>query len=403
MLVYINKVYLKESLISYLQIIIHDEINLKNIYYTDTYEAVVNKCRDLKNKGYNVYPLKTDRFEIDINVDKIRIDDNSVVEVGTREERFIDTVYSLYSMLAKQGAVLFSEEFPYEDGYVGLLSEFTNLTISNKNMEVSLPVVYGDKCVYELKLISQEGNVIYNNKFKVAIPKKNVHNFYRYNLVEIGEITLNNNQFIIMEYLKELTIFRLIDFIDVPEPIIVRYVSAHDFYSDASSLISSLLEVLNISQIYRSVNTKLSFSDLFNNYSGVFLRSSHRLNQSDLDELVKIILSVGPSLIGKRNTDPIRINSAILEILNSKGLPLRYSKIIMLVLSIYKFSSNNLDVVNSLMSNFNSIKLILLDIDLYLYNMRLNIFINSKELYPNSSQVKLSSYNNSVKMEIWRK
>lgn len=403
MLVYVNKVYLREDLISYLQIIIHDEVNLKNVYYTETYDKVVDYCRDLKNKGHTVYPLPAERFEIDPSVEKIRIDNSLNIEVGFKEESFIDTVYSLYSSLSKYGAVLLSDKYCYEDGYIGLLSEFSNLDISNKNMEVTLPIIHGNKVVDNFNLITQEGDVIYNNKFKVAIPKKNIDKFCKYSLQEIGEIKLNNTEFIVAEYLKDLTIFRVIDFIEVPEPIIVRYVSQHDFYSNASVVLKSVLRKLNVGSFKVEGSNRLTFSDLFSNYSGVFLRSHNRIPKDHLDKLVSIILQVGPSIMGDRTIDKNKLLGAINKTLAQYSLPSKYGRILSLILNIYRLNDDQLTVANSLMMNYHSIKLILLDIDLYLYNMRLNVFNNCKELYPGKSQVTLQTYGTSVKMEIWKK
>lgn len=403
MLVYVNKVYLKEDLISYVQVILHDEVNLKNIYYTDTYEKVVNYCKDLKNRGHKVFPLLSERFVIDLGVETIKVDDNFNVEIGFKEESFIDTVYGLYSTLSKYGAVLLSDEYPYEDGYVGLLSEFSNLDISNKNMEVSLPIIKDNKIVDHFTLISQKDDIICNNKFKVAVPKKNVEKLYKYSLEEKGTIKLNNVEFVVMEYLKDLTIFRVIDFIDVPEPVIIRYISQQDFYSNASLVLKGVLRKLNIGSFKVDSSSRLTFSDLFNNYSGVFLRSSNQMPKAHVERLISIVLEVGPTLLGNKNLDQQKLIEAINKTLNDYSLPNKYGRILLLILNIYRLNEDNLSVANSLMMNYHYIKLILVDIDLYLYNLRLNIFNNCKELYPNKSQVTLKSYGNSVKMEIWKK
>lgn len=403
MIVYINKVYLREDLISYLQVIMHDEVNLKNIYYTEDYDKVVAHCRDLKNKGHKVLPLLSERFEIDPSVEKIKIDNNFNIEVGFKEESFIDTVYSLYSSLSRYGAVLISDDYVYEDGYIGLLSEFSNLDISNKNMEVTLPIIYNNKIVDSFKLITQKEDVIYNNKFKAAVPKKNIDKFCKYGLKEIGEISLNNTEFVVVEYLKNLTIFRVIDFIEVPEPIIVRYVSQHDFYTNASVVLKNVLSQLNVGFFKMQNSHKLTFSDLFNNYSGVFLRSPNQLPKGHLEKLVSIVLEVGPTILGDRNIDNNKLVGAINKILAQYSLPKSYGRILFLILNIYRLNDDNINVANSLMMNYHYIKLILLDIDLYLYNLRLNIFNNCKELYPGKSQVVLKSYGVPVKMEIWKK
>lgn len=403
MLVYVNKVYLKEDLISYIQIIMHDEVNLKNVYYTESYDKVVSYCRDLKNRGHKVLPLLSERFIIDPSVETIKISSNSNVEVGFREENFIETVYGLYSTLSKYGAVLISDKYPYENGYVGLLSEFSNLDISNKNMEVTLPIIKDNKIVDRFKLISQKDDVIYNNKFTVAIPKKNLEKFSKYSLEEKGSIILNNVEFVIMEYLKDLTIFRVIDFIDVPEPIIVRYVNQQDFYSNASVVLKNVLRELNVGSFKVESSNRLTFSDLFNNFSGVFLRSSNQLPKADLDKLISIVLEVGPSILGNKSIDSNRLMEAINKTLADNSLPNKYARILLLILNIYRLNEDSLSVANSLMMNYHYIKLILVDIDLYLYNLRLNIFNNCKDLYPGKSQVTLNSYGTSVKMEIWKK
>ena len=62
MLVYVNKVYIQEDFISYIQIMMHDEVNLKNVYYTDEYSKVVSYCRDLRAKGHKVLPFRDNLF-----------------------------------------------------------------------------------------------------------------------------------------------------------------------------------------------------------------------------------------------------------------------------------------------------------------------------------------------------
>lgn len=403
MVVYVNKVYLEEDFISYLQIIIHDEVNLKNIYYTESYNKVVEYCRDLKNKGHQVIPLLKDYFTIDPSVNKIRVTKDTKVETGFKEENFTDTVYSLYSTLSRCNAVLLSEEYPYEDGYVGLVSEFRNIEISTKNMEVVLPIIYGDKKVSEFKLISQEGEIIYNNKFKVAVPVKSVDKVYKYNLSEVGTVRLNNLDFVVFEYLKNLTIFRVLEFDEVPEPIIVRYANQYEFYYKASSLIKRVLGSYNVGSFNPSDKAKLSFSDLFNDYSGVFLRINPDINKSDLEKLCNLVLQIGPSIIGNKELNNENLSKAISMTLKDNGLPVNYTRLMLVALNIYRLSENDLDVMNSLMVNYSSIKLILLDLELYLYNLRLNIYNSCKTLYPNKSVVELKSYNKLIRMEVWRK
>lgn len=402
MLVYVNKVYIEEDIISYMQIILHDEVKLKNIYYTDEYNKVVKYCRDLKSQGHFVQPLKGDSFRLYEGVRKIKIDRMTKVKVGFSEEDFINTVYGLYSTLARCGAVLMSDEYPYEDGYVGLVSEFSNINISNKNMEVTLPIIYDDNKVGSYKLISQDGDIIYNNKFNVAVPATSVERVYKYGLMEVGKIKLNNLDFIVLSYLKDLTIFRVLDFVEVPEPIIVKYVNNHELYHNIILIIKNILMKHDLSVI-KFEESKLTFSDLFNSYSGVFFRGGFSMSAKDLEKVTNLVMEIGPTVMGKSEVKDSALAKGTVKILNDMGLDVNYSQFMLIILKIYKISSDELELVNSLMVNYSTLKILLLETDLYLYNLRLNIYNNSKVLYPDTSVVNLLSDNNSVRMEVWKK
>lgn len=403
MLVYVNKVYLTEDVISKVEIIIHDEINLKNVFYVNDYFEVVEYCKKLKSEGHLVYPLKGEHFIIDPSVTKVKLEMNSVIEHGFREESFVDTVYGLYSTLARSGAILISDSNPYPDGYVGLVSEFSSLTISTKNMEVTIPIMFGSGKVGEFTLISQKGEIVSNNKFKVAVPKDKVSAIYKYNLAEIGDIKINNKEFIIFEYLKDLTIFRDLNAPSISAPIVVRYITQQSFYSEISSLIKNVLMKMNVGSFKDFGDSKIKFSDIFNNYSGVFFRYNDSMSKSDLDKLTDIVLNIGPSIMGKPELDNVNLRKAIKVTLQESGLSENYVKVVLVLFNIYKLSKNKIDLVNSLMLNYSSLKIIRLDIDLYLYTIRLDIYNNCKTLYPGQSLIQLESYGVKVGMEVWKK
>lgn len=403
LLVYVNKVYITEDCISKLEVIVHDEVNLKNIYYIDEYNEVVDYCKKLKSQGAMVYPLVGERFVIDTSVEKIKVDNNTYVECGFKEESFIDTVYGLYSTLARNGSVLLSDEHPYEDGYKGLLSKFNNLKISSKNMEVSVPIFHGYEEVGEFTLISQKGEVVLNNRFKVAVPKEKVKNVYSYNLSELGEIVLNNKKFVVLEYLKDLTIFRDLDLPNVSSPIIIRYLKQQRHLNQLSSLMKKLMLQLNVGVFNEPNETKISFSDIFNSYSGVFFRFDSSIPKNDYDKLVSMITTIGPTLMSKSDLDSKLLMKAIRTTLDNNGLSKEYFNALLVIFNIYRFSSNDVELLNSLMLNYNLLKVNLIDVNLYLYAIRLDIYNNCKVLYPGKSFVELESYGTKVGMEVWRK
>lgn len=404
MLVYVNKVYLKSDLISYVQIVMHDKVNLKNIYYTNEYNKVVEYCKKLKLEGHEVFPLKTDNFIIDRSVRKVKIEENTLVNIGFEEEDTASSaVYGLYSLLAKNGAVLLSDEYKYEDGYVGLVSEFVNMEISNSNMEIKIPVMFGKEKVSEFKVVKQNGESILNDSFSVAVPSHCAKNLSKTCLIKRGKLTLNNVEFTVFDYAKGASIFRNIDVFEVPEPIIVMYVNQRQFYSTVSSVIERLMIKHNVGSFLGEDKNKLTFSDLFNNYSGVFLRPSKSPNSSDIDVLVDLVLEIGPSILNKPELDSKSLSRAISKTLVDKGLDLSYTKPLLVVMNIYKLSGNELELLNSLMLNFSRLKVILLDIDLYLYSLRIGIYDVSKTLYPEENYVVLRSYSSEVRMEVWRR
>lgn len=403
LLVYVNKVYITEDCISKLEIIIHDEINLKNIYYVDEYNEVVEHCRKLKSEGAMVYPLTGDRFIIDSSVEKVKISPNTNIECGFKEESFIDTVYGLYSTLARNGSVLLSDDYPYENGYKGLLSKFNNIKISSKNMEVSIPLFHGYKEVGEFTLISQKGEVVLNNRFKVAVPEEKVKNVYKYNLSELGEITLNNKKFIVLEYLKDLTIFRDLELPNVSAPIIIRYLKQQRHLNQLSSLMRNLMLQLNVGVFNEPNSSKISFSDIFNSYSGVFFRFDNSIPKNDFDKLMGMITTIGPTLMCKPDLDSKLLMRAIKTTLDDNGLSKEYFSAVLVIFNIYRFSSSNIELLNSLMLNYNLLKVNLIDVDLYLYAIRLDIYNNCKVLYPGKSFIELESYGTKVGMEVWRK
>lgn len=404
MVVYVNKVYIRSDLISYVQIVIHDRINLKNVYYTDEYSRIVLYCRKLQDQGYQVIPLATGTFLIDPSVRKEKINVNTKIELGFQEEdTSSSSIYMLYSKLAKAGAVLLSDDYPYADGYRGLLSQFSNIEISNKNMEITIPVLYGKDKVADFKVVSQEGEMVSNNRFNVAVPAHRTKELLKTDLVKRGTINLNNQDFVVYSYLRGASIFRSIDFIEVPDPVIVMYLKQKEFYHTISIIIEKLLMHYNVGSYAGKNSTELSFSDLFSNYSGVFFRPTNLVSTGDIDKMVSIVLENGKDLLGNRQLENKKLSNAISKMLESKGLDKKHTKALLVVFTIYKMSANNINLINSLVINHSKLKNIILDIELYLYSLRIGIYDVCKRIYPDKSLITLKSYSSEVRMEVWRK
>lgn len=405
MLIFINNVFISEENIEYIELVIHDEKRLSNSYKVCTYEECVKYCTEKKSLGWNVFPLHSDTFKISKDSRITRIRDAREVNPSFFKEDSILSIYALYWDLASNNAILLDNEYKYENGYVGYLSEFLNMRIHNDSMKVTIPVIYNDKIVANRELISQKTNP-YHNAFIAAIPKESISKFYIYGLKEVGNIVLNNKEFIVVSYRQNLSIYRCLSDFKFSEPVAVYYGNMSRKYEILTKLSKNALDNLgvNFSNVdLESPKDNLLASSLFNDSSGVYINHTKELpSDSLLLKVNEIINSVYLEL--QTNKPNVDTSKGIRNLIMHYDLPRELEYPMKILLHGYLSSrGNELSLIDNLISIYKDSRLKVLESDMYLYNLRTSCFVTPSALDYKKGQMMFQIYGpgEPMRMEVW--
>lgn len=412
MKIYMNNVYVTSSSIAWIELLVHDENTLMNKYITLPYYECEDFCRKAKDKGYYVEPLdnKDDLFTIGTDCRRTYIENESDVSRNCIEEHSIGCVYSLYWDLARCKAIYMDRPDCYENGYVGYCSTFNKIRVSASTMSILMSYYDTEDCNWKSKhLIKQTDDSIEQQEFYCAIPKEYCDNFYKYGLLKMDSITINNKDFLIFKYTRNLSIYRNDYNAQFPEPLIIhemnlsmRYKAAYDLMKFALTAIS---EELNVPQeeLPKSKDN-IRHSSLFNDKIGVFFKNNFsKITRNDIAMIYRSVSELCTALInsGQSFTNSVAQARRVLSKLN---LPLQADLGVFYLMEILKESlGKTYEAIDFLVDTSDSLYLHLLEVDMYLFSIRLNTYLNPSVLdYKNGESLfDISSKEGSVRVEVW--
>ena len=407
MLIFINNVFVSNDNIEYIELVIHDEKTLTNSFKVCTYEDCKKFCIEKKAEGWAVYPLVGDSLELNNKICRVtKIDAKSNIVPSYTKEDSLLSIYSLYWDLAQNSGVYLDDEYKYEEGYIGYLSEFLNLSIHKDSMKITIPVLYKDKNVAVRELISQ--NVTpYHNSFKAAIPKENIDKFYMYGVKASGSITLNNKEFIIIEYNQNLSIYRSLADFKFSEPLAVYYGNMSRRYEILIELVKCSLNSLDVTideTFDAFMSESFSSSSLFNNFPGVYI--NHTVSFPKKEEIKRAyeLISVIYESYKEGKVDYVNTTEGIRSLVTHYGLS-RLLEIPMTVLfnAYIKSNGSEVSLMDGLLSIYNNSRLKVLESDMYLYNLRTSCLINPSSLDYTEGQMMfyIKGPGEPMRMEVW--
>lgn len=411
MLVFINKVYMLREQIGKIELVIHDSKSRTNRFVILGFSEALSLCKELeKDKNNIVYCLnKQGQFVLSKNVRRIECS-NDLPQDSDEIEINMTSVYDLYVYLSATASIYIDKEFKYPNGYIGPVSYFDSLNVSEDSMSVSIPVVYNDSVVANRELISQPNNVV-QSSFTFAIPKSNKHGLAKFGVIEVGSMIINEQEYSVFEYNANLSIYTTAGVDKFPEPVVVHYGSSVYTIKILTRLVSKYLDSLNfnLSGVKSNVKSDLvQGTSLFNDNTGVFFHNEFEVITDDMID--EIYYSCNQAYLDL---------SSRFDYEDSKAMA-RKSKIIKKILGKYDFNPN----IRTATSNFLSFlfrvkhadnntlaveqkfiyKSSLLIGQLYLFSIRMGSILISDELIELTGSAVSSIYGpySEMRMEVWK-
>lgn len=407
MRVFVNNVFISEENIEYIELVLHDEKTLSNSFMLSSYEACEKFCREKRDEGWIIYPLKNDSLELNPRFHRItRIPKDSKIMPYLKQEDSLLSIYSLYWDLAYYNAVFLDEEYNYPNNYIGYLSEFSNINIHKDSMCISMPVIMNDSVVCSRDLVSQDPNPKHYS-FMVAVPKEHVSKFYKYKLIEGDELVLNNKTFIVMKYEQNLSLYRCLSDFKFSEAVTVYYGSMCRKYELLLELSKYALSTLSapVDGVVDSFEREgLSSSSLFNSSSGVFI--NHVDLFPDKESIIKAYSLINTTYKAFVDNKVKNINSkeGIKNLVSHYGLHKDFILSMTIMLNaMLKSGSNEVGLIDSLTNLYRDSKLKILECEMYLYNIRTSCIVNPSSLdYQNGKMMfYIKGPGNTMRMEVW--
>lgn len=408
--VFVNNAYYSSTSLEWLELVLHDENTLKNKYLTLTFDECVKFCEECKARGFFTEPLLTGQFSLHEGVRKSFIRDKNSISKSCIEEKSIECVYSLYWDLAKYKSIYLASEDTYEDGYVGYVTTFSKIRVSSSTMSILVSYYDNKEERWSSKyLIKENGERIEQQEFYCAIPKENCAQFYKYGLTKIKGITINNKEFIIFKYARNLSIYRIDNSQQFPESLIVHYMLKSVKYKAIIDLLKyAITDIQNELNIVKPELPKSSDSfrrsNLFNNKVGVFFKSTF---EKTTGATVASLYNLAYSLYSKLEASGQPYSNSLQScrmILSKSKIPSYNDFALFYLLETFKESKGkSLETIDILQDTLDNASLLYLEVCMYLYSIRLNTYLNPSVLdyRDGESLFHISSIEGAVNVEVW--
>lgn len=408
--IFVNNAYYSTNSLEWIELVLHDENTLKNKYVTLTFDECVQFCEECKSRGFFTEPLLTGQFSLHEGVRKSFIRDKNSISKSHIEEKSIDCVYSLYWDLAEYKAIYLTSEDTYEDGYVGYVTTFSKLRVSSSTMAILVSYYDNNEQRWSSRyLIKENGERIEQQEFYCAIPKEHCSHFYKYGLSKIKTITINNKEFIIFKYVRNLSIYRIDNNQQFPESLIVHYVLKSVKYKAIMDVlryaINDIRTELNIAKPELPVsNEPFRRSNLFNNKVGVFFKSTFQKTNSST---VATLYNLAYTLYTKLQSSGQEYNNSIQScrmLLSKYNIPAYNDFALFYLLEAFRGSNGkSLELIDVLQDTLDNASLLHLEVCMYLYSIRLNTYLNPSVLdyRDGESLFYISSPEGAVNVEVW--
>lgn len=410
MLVFVNNVFITSDNIEAVEFVLHDEVSLINTYVTLKYKEAMVFCSSCVNKGYKVVDWVDGKLKFNKNMRVTQLPDGMSATIGTSKEESIKSVYNLYWDLAKVNAIYIPDLEMYETNFIGLCTGFDSLRVSRSTMNVLISFYNVKEDVWVThKLIDAEKDKISQKEFYCAIPNDKKDMFLKYGLKEIKQITLNNKEFTIFQYGKNLAIYRNVYMFTFPEPVIVKYVLDSLKHRTTLTALKVALKTtksdLGLQEDFLPKGKKeIRKSSLFNSSFGVFFTDTfQKVPKTEYDRLYVNVLSLYESLKNKGAKQPPSLES-VRAILPKLNFPVYFDKATHTLLAILMASGGvNINFISFLSECLQNTKMLLLYSDLYLYSIRLSVYQNPSvvDCKFGSSVSYIRSTEGSVRVEVW--
>lgn len=410
MKIFVNNVYYTERCIEWVELVVHDENALKNKYVTMSMDECIDYCEECKEKGFFVEPLLTGTFSFPKRVRTTYIKEKHDVSPGVVEEQSIPSVYSLYWDLAKCNAVYVDSEDCYEDGFKGYVSSFTGLRVSSSTMSILLSYYDHSNQSWKSKnLIRDNKEKIEQYEFYCAIPKEYCSQFYKYGLNKIKDIVLNNKEFILFKYVKNLSIYRVVQSQQFTESLIVHYALLETKYKALTQItsygIKDVQEHLKLETPAIPVSSSnLRSTNIFNDKVGVFFKGNFpKTSQSVVVNLYNLAFKLY-EVLESSNQEYTNNLQTCKGILAQQSLPYYNDFALMFLMETFKEGNGKtLSTLDVLQDTYYKSKLLYLEVSMYLYSLRLNTYANPSVLdyRDRESLFNITSFEGSVEVEVW--
>lgn len=408
--IFINNVYYTSSKIEWVELVLHDQNTLKNSYVILDVAECIEFCYKCKEKGFFVEPLIKGEFSLSLGTRKTFIKDRDEIKPSRIDEKSIDCVYSLYWDLAKYNALFLDSEDFYPEGYIGPVTTFSGLRVSNSTMSLLVSIYNKEEQRWSSRyLIKTEGEKVEQKEFYCAIPKGDCSHFYKYGLKQIRDIKINNKDFTLFKYCRNLSIYRMDNSQKFPESLIVHYVlksirdkACIDLLKYAIADIKKELNI--VEEKLPSVNDSFQKSNLFTANSGVFFKS--QLPKSG-GKVIATIYQTAFHLYTKLEESGKEYSNDVMKsrkILVGANLPFYNDFGLFYLMEMFKeYGGKTLDVLEVLQNTLDNVTLLYLEASMYLYSLRLNTYLNPSVLeYRDGENVfNISSEEGSVNVEVW--
>lgn len=410
MLVFVNNIYLSNQSIKYVELVIHNRKNLSNYFFTGSFEEATQLCRSLSAQGASIANFKDNNLQLDKSCRITNVPDDLTMETGLFKETPIESVYSLFYDLAKVKALFIPNVDFYEDGFIGVCTDFSSLRVSSSSMNLVISYFDENKDSWiSAKLLDSKDNSVSQNNFYCAIPNDQLGDFYKYGLEKVKEIVINNRSFTIFKYLRNLSIYRIACFKAVPEPVIIKYSNDSVRYDATLKLLKFSLKSIKkdiglVSDELPKGSTKIRTSSVFNNKVGVFFKNAvGKSSKLDYERAYQNVITLYQALCDQGVTEAPSLER-ISQLLLKLNLPYYFDVAVHTLFSIL-FSSNGVNVkcTEVLYQCLENVKLLKLSCDMYLYSLRFHMFKSIKvvESKFGSNVFYLKSSEGSVRVEVW--
>lgn len=410
MQVFINNAFISSSSIESVELILHNDVSLLNTYVTLPYDEAVEFCRSYNDKGRTVHAFKDGDFLIGEDVRVTHLSGHVNVPKSIIQEKAIKSVYRLYWDLAEVKALFLASPDVYDNGYVGYCSSFDRMRVSNSTM--SLLISYFDpseKNWKSKKLIEQVDGSIEQKEFFCAVRKNDVDEFLEYGLQKVKEVVINNEEFVVLHYGRNLSIYRNDCNSRFPEPVIINYFMKSLRYDCTVKLLEYALKEMRESlgfeseQIPKSKD-QVKHSSVFNNNAGVFFKSTFKsVSKRDYQTIYNSLLSATKMFAEKGMVMNFDLSS-IKKFLVKLGVPsICDSAAFYLLQTLIQCEGVNSKAVDTLEFILEKARLCRLSCNMYLYSIRLQTFLNPNVLdYKfGKNSFYISSDEGVVKVEVW--